>query len=508
MARSGKNILIVQIDPPQDMNAGDYYYRSYAPGVAMARHPGVYVVNLTSQHWKRAEITHKADILILKGIADPDLFPLIRKRKAERKVTLFEISDDFATVPPWNPVYCFYRNHENLSLLFKLASRCDAIQYSCPELKRLYGHLQARGVVFPNQILEIPKSSRRKKQLPIVVGWGGSHGHLEDVKTVVQPLSTWIMAQSDVLLAIMGSEEIWRLFDSIPPEKKRYTPPGEMSDYYEFLQILDIGFAPLNDTPFNRARSDVKFLEYGVSEVVPIVQNLEPYRHTVQHGETGFLFSNSKELVRILTRLIRSPEQRVQIARKAREYVITHRNQMEHGGVRVEYYLSLIEQNDGVSEEAPKSFSEWCSLPGAERNGRYLKLLPTRFEALIHDGLVAMQMEKDRGLALKLLQEAITLHPKLYFPYLYAAVVANDPIRYLLKAVDLEPASLRAWILLGEEFARQGQITEALHCFETAAQIDPEYEIPFVRAASVLRTCGAQEKATHLIEKANQLAVI
>lgn len=46
-------LLIVQVEPPQNTGGGDYFYRTHAPGIAMAQDDGVYVVNLTNQHRKK-----------------------------------------------------------------------------------------------------------------------------------------------------------------------------------------------------------------------------------------------------------------------------------------------------------------------------------------------------------------------------------------------------------------------------------------------------------------------
>jgi len=43
-------LLVVQVEPPQQEDGGDYYYRTYAPGLAMAQEEGVYVINLTNVH--------------------------------------------------------------------------------------------------------------------------------------------------------------------------------------------------------------------------------------------------------------------------------------------------------------------------------------------------------------------------------------------------------------------------------------------------------------------------
>ena len=294
------SLLISQVEPPQKEDGGDYYYRTHAPGLAMSEEKGIYVVNLTNVHRKKEKIMRQTDVLILKNICDPDMLSLIKERKQNKKLTVFELADDLCAIPPWNSLYYFYNIEENLTLFKRLANYCDAMQFSVPELRRLYGYLNPHSAVFPNQILDVPLERNAKPSEEIIIGWGGSHGHLEDMANLAESLIDWIVSKNNVSLYLMCSDPIWQLFDRLPSTRKRRFKTGSISDYYNFLKHIHIGLAPLKDTAFNRSRSDVKFLEYAVYEVVPIVQSLVPYIPTVKHGETGFLFEDTKGLVNIL----------------------------------------------------------------------------------------------------------------------------------------------------------------------------------------------------------------
>ncbi|MCP4413814.1 MAG: hypothetical protein GY808_14745, partial [Gammaproteobacteria bacterium] len=130
LSESNNPLLIAQVEPPQNVDSGDYFYRTHAPGVAMAEDDRVYVINITNQHRKKTEIMMNADILILKNICDPDILPLIRGRKEKGKLTVYEIADDLNALQTWNPVYFFWKNRENLELGFHLANSCNALQVS------------------------------------------------------------------------------------------------------------------------------------------------------------------------------------------------------------------------------------------------------------------------------------------------------------------------------------------------------------------------------------------
>lgn len=500
--------LLCQIEPPQSANGGDYHYRTHAPGLAMAREKGVFVVNLTNEHRRKWNFATQADVLVLKNICDPDFLPLIRQRKEQGKVTIYEIADDLGAIEPWNPVFFFYKEKENQSMVWRLASYCDALQVTCATLKDLYGHLNPICRVFRNHISHVPLERSGRKNGGLVVGWGGSHGHLQDVAEIAEPLSEWIKQGQNVSLSLMSSEPIRQLFSNIPADKKRFFPTGSIEDYYHFLRNLDIGIGPIKDTPFNRSRSDVKFLEYAVSEVVPVMRNLAPYADTIQPGETGLLYTEPRELIEHLARLTTEPNLISRIGKNARNYVLMNRLEADHARERVAFYRDLLVKSGGMNPSRnPGEWAWLAAMDGAVVTGRHIRLEPTKFELLLHDGLVAMQVMKEREMAFRLFRRASAVQPGNYLPFLYGASVSPDPVETLLQAVKLNPTSLKARIMLGDFLAERGSAIEALRCYSDAAEIFSDYEIPLLRAASLLKRVGEPEKADRLSEKAASLFV-
>jgi tetratricopeptide (TPR) repeat protein len=497
-------LLVVQVEPPQQEDGGDYYYRTYAPGLAMAREEGVYVINLTNVHRAKEDIMRKADVLILKNICDADILPLIKERKQQKRLTVYELADDICAVPPWNPTHFFYKDQENLLLFKRLAGYCDTMQFSVPELQRLYSYLTPCSAVFLNQITDVPSERNFEHSKDIIIGWGGSHGHLEDMAQVAEPLIDWIISRDKVKLFLMCSDPIWSLFERLPKMRKQRFKTGSLSDYYAFLKQIDIGLAPLKNTGFNRSRSDVKFLEYAVFDVVPVVQAAVPYVSTVKYGETGFLFEDTAGMLNILDMLADDIACIPKVARAAREYVINERLQRAHSQERTAFYrtqLRMLNNGNGEKAGAGSIFEAFADIEGAMRDGRYLKLTSTRFENLLHDGLVLSQVEEEKVSAWSAFSEAFRAEPDNYLPYLFGASCSKDTAGCLAQAVEINPHSLKSWILMGEEYARQGDIMKSIKCFESAAKIFPEYEIPYLRTAVLLQKLGHKEESIFLFDK-------
>ncbi len=480
---------------PQEENTGDYYYRAYAPGIAMARCQSVHTVNLTNVNRAKLDLMRFADLLVLNNICDPDILPVIEARKKSGKITVYELADDLADMPACNPRGEFYRESKNLLLVKRLANYCDALQFSSRELQRKYGYLNAISVVFPNHILEV--APQREDDFPekMVVGWGGSFGHMEDVEQIAEPLMDWILSRNDVRFHLMSAAPIRELFARLPSERIKWFPPGSLKDYYKFVETLHVGLAPLRDTPFNRSRSDVKFLEYAAHGVVPVLQATGPYLDSVEDRKTGFLYSATREMISILDALAAEPGLRVRTARAAWSHVQKERDQLRRGGDRVEFYRRLV--STSLTGSARQFFEECCGLGGAEVCGRNVFLRSTRFESLLLNGLMILS---DKPRAREMFREAIEMIPENYMPYLFGAGVSDDPIGYLQKAVAKNPLSISSRLMLAWEYGRKNNAEMAVKCFRAAADIFPGYEYPYTEWAHFLKAIGLTSQALPLLK--------
>jgi glycosyltransferase involved in cell wall biosynthesis len=496
-------LLVAQMDTPQVENTGDFYYRTLAPGIGMARCEGVYTIGFTNVHRLKYELMGLADVLIINNVCDADILPLIRDRKADGKITIYELCDDLADIPPSNPLSTFYAQSKNLLLIKRLANYCDALQFSSDELQRKYGYLNGITAVFPNQMLEIPPEVKSKHPETVTIGWGGSLGHFADLKKIAGPLADWFMSKDDVRLHLMCGKSFQTLFDKLPKDRIKWVSPGSLQDYYRFVSQLDIGLAPLEDIAFNRSRSDIKFLEYAAHGVVPVMQATGPYLMSVQHGKTGFLFHSTDELISILDELTFNVAKRTEVASAAHAYVVKERNQLERGRERVQFCRRLLaaagwkRRSNGPSVK--RTFDDLCKCAGAIKSGRNLFLSSTRYELLLTGGLTVMS---DKASAKNMFQEAIRINPALHMPYLFSACVCDDAIQSLKIAVEKNPRSITSWLHLGSAFGSKGMSAQAIESFRMAADIFPEYEQPYIECANYLDRIGMKQQGIDLLKKA------
>lgn len=121
----------------------------------------------------------------------------------------------------------------------------------------------------------------------LLVGWVGSTSHrsndIETVSGVFAPMAK----RGEIRLYHGGHHPSAKTFASmigVPDnlvETKPICPPSE----YPNLMVMDVGIVPLNNLPFNMAKSAIKGLEYAAAGVPFIAQNLPSYVEL--HNETG-----------------------------------------------------------------------------------------------------------------------------------------------------------------------------------------------------------------------------
>jgi glycosyltransferase involved in cell wall biosynthesis len=160
--------------------------------------------------------------------------------------------------------------------------------------------LNANTVVLPNYLDERlwcpPESSAPPPGEQVRLLYAGTLSHRKDLEFLGQVVTGLRPAdrkriQIDVIGAADGSKA---------PQWCQVVPvPSQVAASYPlFVRWLQAqnrwhwALAPLLDTPFNRSKSALKFLEYSALGLPSICSDVPAYRSAVRNGETGILAIN------------------------------------------------------------------------------------------------------------------------------------------------------------------------------------------------------------------------
>ena len=502
---SNPALSIAHISSPQTMDTGDFIYRVRQPDAAIAAvAPGTQTISFTMVNPARDRLVRDADVLVIQMVGDPDLLPVILDRRRRRRLTVFEVSDNFFAFQPSNPSAAFYNDPANRACLLQLLSLSDAMQTTMPELERRFSEFNPRCGVFMNQMASLGDPSRPDG--PVTVGWGGSTGHLEDMRRAAPALIEWLRRRPEVHLAIMADEKIIDLFRDAPPDRLRIAQTGSLDRYFAFLQTLHIGLAPLLEEDFNLCRSDVKFMEYASRGVVPVCSRVPTYTRTLRHGETGFLFSNNGEMIEILDRLVDDAPLRVRTAQAAFEYIREERSDAADAVKRLDFYRSLIGEL-GLETNGP--LPEVRRLPGRIKSpsGEHYLLPFGPVEQRLHDGLMAQYRNADLGAALAMFEQAVALAPDSYLAHFFygnallhvSSKRAAQELEFVLRQ---NPESCNASMALAQLHAKLGREDDALKILANIQEHVPEFAPAFAMGAQWHQQAGREEQALMYAERA------
>jgi tetratricopeptide (TPR) repeat protein len=493
-----KKLLIVQVSPNINTGNGDYVYRIRQPAEAMGKLPGVMVVDLPIISPYVTKWCLCADVLVLHLTWEPDLLPIVNERKRLGLATVFEISDNFLALPGSIHHELSFNQPISLATAFQLIRLSDAIQGVSDILVERFGFLHDCRVVFENQITQMGSIGETSKD-EVVIGWGGSLGHTDDLRWIAPVIQAVLEDYSNVSFAFMGNRRQYEeVFGSVSNRQSIYWEPGDLSDYNKFLDGLDIGLAPLMNTPFNICRSDVKFIEYASRGVVPVLSDIEPYKKHAIHGVNAFLFEDLESLRSILETLIKDASLRQSVREKAYSYVKSRRQEEERAAERVSFYQELSEKRS--PEDVPHHLLERY-----DDHSEAYRIKRTSSENKMIRGLELKRKGHPKE-ARQLWFEAACDLPSYYFPLCCAAqslIEENDPkaLECIQTGLTINSKSLRLRLLRGQVL-KQKDPEAAREAFEEALQTFPDYAPAWKELALLEKQEGTLEEAGRLMNKA------
>ncbi len=460
-------IFILQIC--EFLEDGDGYYRLHEPSRQLSRLPGVVVADCHYYHRRLPELMELADVLILPFVHNWDFFPMLGRRRSAGRVTVFEANDNFYDVQPWSPIAAQWQDRSIQDEYRLFMGQADAVQTSTPELARLWQPWSRRVAVFKNQLVIIPPL-RPPPNRPLTIGWAGSPGHFADWFHVSAPLGRWLAAHPQVHLAVM-TNEFARPFFQLPAERYHLTPFGSLQSYLQFLPSLDIGLAPMLPSGYNRCRSDVKFLEYAANGVPGIYADIEPYRDSVVHGQTGLIYRTTEELLQHLDTLANDPALRQRIRENAHNYVSTQRRMEQHIAERLTFYQELLAHPPRAVELSPEILGE------AKREGNYLQFLPGAPEKALVEAIRGAASQE----SVRQLDQLVRQFPTYASAFYHLGRQLNDLQDYrnglarLETARTLQPTSAAVLAEMGRaHFVLKDYSTARSH-LEESLKLNPNY---------------------------------
>ena len=212
-----------------------------------------------------------------------------------------------------------------------------AVQTSTPALAEILRTRNPEVAVFPNMIRALP-DVRNFLDPNVLTVFFGALNREPDWAPLMPALNAVAEKAGERLRFCVVHDR--GFFDALRTPHKMFTPTCDYDAYMALLGRCEIAFMPLADTPFNRAKSDLKFIEAGACRVAALASRVV-YADSIEEGRTGLLFGSADELRERLLRLVAMPELARGLGNAARSYVAGERMLAYQVAERVAWYRSL-----------------------------------------------------------------------------------------------------------------------------------------------------------------------
>lgn len=157
----------------------------------------------------------------------------------------------------------------------------------------------------------------------IVLGYfSGSLTHNQDLELIRPALMRILEQYPQVWLLLVGeldaSDELQKFGDRIIRRKT-----AGWRELPELIAQADINLAPLEDTIFNRSKSEIKWIEAALVRVPTVASKLGAFEIMIENGKTGILCENTQQAwYEGLQKLIENENQRKGIGQNAYDFVM------------------------------------------------------------------------------------------------------------------------------------------------------------------------------------------
>lgn len=314
----------------------------------------VWVVNRSGFQMGYAE--HASHIIIYRCAYSNELSELCRLAKKYNKTVLFDIDDLVIDTKYTNQLSYTQSLSRDEKLKYdagvnsygQMMCLCDGIITSTGTMqKELKNYkdlvLLNRNLASAELIAASDKAIEEIKQDSALVKIGyfsGSITHNENFELIKPALIKLLKAYPNVELHLVG-------YLDLPDELSLFKAQIKQHDYVEWHELprlirqVDINLAPLVNSIFNQAKSEIKWIEAALVKVPTIASNIGSFNETIINDVNGILATDDSWF-EALESLILSSEKRISIANNAYSAVVNQHSTYKH----IDQFSTFLENKE------------------------------------------------------------------------------------------------------------------------------------------------------------------
>ena len=208
---------------------------------------------------------------------------------------------------------------ERLSRIWTV-QQCDGVTVTTQRLATIVRQYTDKPVIVVPKSIDLPwfrsVLAKTERTVPgLTIGWAGGRRHDRDVEPMAEAWGRIARYSGDGIQFVVQGWVPPIILEHVPADRLTILPWMRPESYPAGLKQMDIGCAPLADTPFNRAKSPIKAMEYAAAGAAVVASPLL-YSSLVEDGVSGLICETVGDWTQALGRLINSHAERQIMARR------------------------------------------------------------------------------------------------------------------------------------------------------------------------------------------------
>lgn len=265
------------------------FYRGWLPMAVLGKQlePWFNFISTSEIDWA---VMATADAIFMQRPYRKDHWEIVQIAKSMDRKVWVDYDDWLLGVPTDNPAYMQYEEPEVKRNIVRIIAAADEITVSTAHLERMIRRdiEPIAGRKLPITIVQnaLPLDILAHKRPDIMpkrnklVQWRGSNTHHRDVMSQAKPIIDACKSHPDWHFSFLG-DALWFVTDFMKEENVTVSKPLDPIDYFEYLLRVapSVMIVPLHDSDFNRAKSNIAYLEAIFAGAICIAPDWEEWRH-------------------------------------------------------------------------------------------------------------------------------------------------------------------------------------------------------------------------------------
>ena len=251
------------------------------------------------------------DLLIVQRIMHEGVADTTRMARKNGQVVVHDVDDWYWALDPrnnaWKASHPKYNKDENTNFYANNIRACDLVISSTPYIAdRVRDKFGVDTVVLKNTVDTGKFATVDQPDTP-TIGWVGSTAHRSGDLEILTGIFPQFLRNGSIKLLHAGHYDGAPKFaDALKVDESLVeTTPLRPSAEYQHMLTMNVGLVPLNDVPFNHAKSDIKGLEYASAGIPFIASPLSAYQELYDEWGMGFILAKRpRDWVKAITKML------------------------------------------------------------------------------------------------------------------------------------------------------------------------------------------------------------